>query len=117
VRIKGFFIIGLPGETHETIAETIDFLETMQLDDIDAKIFQPYPGSPIWDNKNQYDIDWSEQDQSTTFYKGRPQEYYGHIRTSNLTTDDIYRAWVKIEGKYKRFFPPVCTEDSLHVES
>lgn len=110
IRVKGFFIIGLPGETKETIEETIDFLEEMKLDDIDAKIFQPYPGSPIWENKNEYDIDWSDQDQSTTFYKGRPQEYYGHIRTSNLGTDDIYRAWVSIEEKYKRYFPLVNCE-------
>jgi radical SAM superfamily enzyme YgiQ (UPF0313 family) len=112
VRIKGFFIIGLPGETHETLAETTAFLDEMQLEDIDAKIFQPYPGSPIWENKESYDIDWSDQDQSTTFYKGRPQEYYGHIRTSALSTEDIYKAWVKIEAKYKRFFPPVCTEEA-----
>ena len=117
VRIKGFFIIGLPGETQETIAETVDFLETMHLDDIDAKIFQPYPGSPIWDNREQYDISWEDQDQSTTFYKGRPQEYYGHIKTSALSTDDIYRAWVGIESKYKRFFPPVCLEEDSCVEA
>ena len=116
VRVKGFFIIGLPGETEETLNETIEFLEEMQLDDIDAKIFQPYPGSPIWDHREKYDISWDDQDQSTTFYKGRPQEYYGNIRTSQLTTDQIYKTWVGIEGKYKRFFPIVnYTEESCNV--
>ena len=117
IRVKGFFIIGLPGESQKTIAETIKFLDDMHLDDIDAKIFQPYQGSPIWDNQKDYDIFWGEQDQSTTFYKGRPQEYYGNISTSLLTTDQIYQAWVKIEGKYKRFFPPICVEEPCCVKT
>jgi anaerobic magnesium-protoporphyrin IX monomethyl ester cyclase len=109
IRVKGFFIIGLPGETKDTLNETTQFLEEMGLDDIDAKIFQPYPGSPIWDHRDKYDISWDEQEQATTFYKGRPREYYGNIRTSKLSTEDIYKAWVTIEGKYKRFFPIVKT--------
>jgi anaerobic magnesium-protoporphyrin IX monomethyl ester cyclase len=111
VRVKGFFIIGLPGESQETIAETLKFLDEMKLDDIDTKIYQPYPGSPIWDNQHDYDIEWHDQDPSTTFYKGRPQEYYGNIKTSSLTTDQIYKAWVEMETKYKRFFPIVACQN------
>jgi anaerobic magnesium-protoporphyrin IX monomethyl ester cyclase len=106
VRVKGFFIIGLPGETEESLQETRNFLDEMDLYDIDAKIFQPYPGSPIWDEKARFDIDWSDQDPKTTFYKGRPKEYYGTIRTSAMTTDQIYKAWVDIEAQYKRLWTP-----------
>ena len=103
IRVKGFFIIGLPGESYETINETKQFLDEMKLDDIDAKIFQPYPGSPIWEHKDLYDIDWdNNMDISKTYYKGRPKEYYGNIRTSSLTTEQIYKAWIEIEDKYKR---------------
>lgn len=115
VRVKGFFIIGLPGENHETLNETTKFLDEMKLDDIDAKIFQPYPGSPIWDDRDSYDISWDDQDQATTFYKGKPREYYGNIRTSQLTSADIYNAWVDIECRYKRFFPIACTEAVYNV--
>jgi radical SAM superfamily enzyme YgiQ (UPF0313 family) len=108
VRVKGFFIVGLPGESYDTINETKSFLDEMKLDDIDTKIYQPYPGSPIWEHRQDYDIEWHDQDPSTTFYKGRPQEYYGNIKTSLLTTDQIYRAWVDLEQTYKRFFPIQC---------
>lgn len=111
IRVKGFFIIGLPGESQETIDETAKFLDEMKLDDIDTKIYQPYPGSPIWENRHEYDIEWHDQDPSTTFYKGRPQEYYGNIKTSSLTTDQIYKAWVEMETKYKRFFPVVACQN------
>ena len=101
IRGKGFFIVGLPGESYETLAETKAFLDEMQLDDIDCKIFQPYPGSPIWDNKEKYDINWHDIPLENMFYKGRPGDYHGTISTSSLTTQQIYDEWVKMENKYK----------------
>jgi len=101
IRVKGFFIVGLPGESYETLAETKSFLDEMQLDDIDCKIFQPYPGSPIWDHKEDYDIDWHDIPLEDMFYKGRPGDYHGTISTSSLTTQQIYAEWVAIENKYK----------------
>ncbi|MHC4397759.1 MAG: B12-binding domain-containing radical SAM protein, partial [Planctomycetota bacterium] len=106
IYIKGFFIVGLPGESKETLFETKAFLEDMQLDDVDIKIFQPYPGSPIWENKEAYDIQWSDNiNYGEQFYKGRLGEYFGSIKTSNLTTDQIYSEWVSMEGEFK-----VCQE-------
>jgi radical SAM superfamily enzyme YgiQ (UPF0313 family) len=58
VFIKGFFIVGLPGENEETLQETEDFLQEAQFDDIDCKIYQPYPCSPIVDNPEKYDVHW-----------------------------------------------------------
>lgn len=102
IRVKGFFIVGLPGESEETLSETRRFLDELRLDDVDIKIFQPYPGTPIWDNRVDYDISWDNgTDYSKMFYKGRPEEYYGSIRTSALTTEQIYRAWVEMEKIYK----------------
>jgi radical SAM superfamily enzyme YgiQ (UPF0313 family) len=102
IRAKGFFIVGLPGENHETLNETRRFLEEMQLFDVDIKIFQPYPGSPIYDNKENYDIDWDDIPLENMFYKGRPGEYHGTVRTSALTTEEIKKEWVDMEATYKR---------------
>lgn len=102
VRVKGFFIVGLPGESQDTIDDTKRFLDEMKLDDVDVKIFQPYPGSPIWDNKESYDIDWDDQDFGDMFYKGRPGEYFGSVRTSGLTNKQIVKSWVDLESNYKK---------------
>lgn len=101
VFVKAFFIVGLPGENEQTLAETDQFLREAQLDDIDIKIFQPYPGSPIYDHKERYDIDWDAMPLEYTFYKGRPGEYYGNVRTSALTTERIVEAWKYFEDTYK----------------
>lgn len=103
LKVKGFFIIGLPGESPETLAETEKFLDKVELDDIDAKIFQPYPGSPIHDHREQYDIRWDNIPLENSFYKGRPGEYFGSLSTSALTTAQIVEAWKRIETKYKKW--------------
>lgn len=44
----GYFIIGLPGETEETIRETIDFAKKLPLDIALFHIAAPYPGTPFF---------------------------------------------------------------------
>jgi radical SAM superfamily enzyme YgiQ (UPF0313 family) len=46
--IHGAFIMGLPGETKETIRETIQFAKDMDLDSIQASLASPYPGTEFY---------------------------------------------------------------------
>lgn len=46
IKVKGFIILGLPGENPESLDETDAFLKEVCLDDVDVRIYQPYPGSP-----------------------------------------------------------------------
>jgi len=48
IRNWGYFIIGLPGETEETIQETIRFARRLPLDLALFHIAAPYPGSPLF---------------------------------------------------------------------
>ncbi len=44
----GYFIIGLPGETEETIRQTIDFSKQLPLDIALFHVAAPYPGTPFF---------------------------------------------------------------------
>jgi hopanoid biosynthesis associated radical SAM protein HpnJ len=46
--IHGAFIMGLPGETKETIRETIQFAKDMDLNSIQASLASPYPGTEFY---------------------------------------------------------------------
>jgi radical SAM superfamily enzyme YgiQ (UPF0313 family) len=48
IRNLGYFIIGLPGETRESIQETIDFSKELPLDLAIFHIAAPYPGTPFF---------------------------------------------------------------------
>jgi radical SAM superfamily enzyme YgiQ (UPF0313 family) len=44
----GYFIVGLPGETEETIRQTIDFSKKLPLDIALFHVAAPYPGTPFF---------------------------------------------------------------------
>ena len=48
IRNWGYFILGLPGETEETIEQTIRFSKVLPLDLALFHIAVPYPGTPFW---------------------------------------------------------------------
>ena len=47
--IHGDYIIGLPGETRETIGRTIEFAKRMDTETIQVSIAHPYPGTEFYD--------------------------------------------------------------------
>jgi len=48
LRAKGLFMMGLPGETEESIKRTSDFIIELGLDDMNMAKFTPFPGAPLW---------------------------------------------------------------------
>lgn len=52
----GSFIMGFPGETHETVRDTINFIEEIQLDFYRAHCWYYEPMAPVWKQRNQYNI-------------------------------------------------------------
>ncbi len=47
--VHGDFIIGLPGETRESIRKTIDFAKKLDNETIQVSIAHPYPGTEFYD--------------------------------------------------------------------
>ena len=82
IRTWGYFIIGLPGETEETIKETIALAKRLPLDLALFHIAAPYPGTPFFFQvvENQWfrpGTRWEEvdMDRSTVLrYPGLPAE-------------------------------------------
>jgi len=63
---RGSFILGLPGETHETARRTIDFAKSLELMRASCNVLTPYPGTKLLERARQGDglylttEDWSE---------------------------------------------------------
>lgn len=54
IETKGFFIVGHPTETIETIDKTIDFASSLKLSAVVVTINTPIPGSPQYAEAHQY---------------------------------------------------------------
>lgn len=100
IRSKAFLIVGLPGETKETIEETIQWIEEAKPYDIDVSIFQPMPGSDIFKNPEKYDIEFTYNPKSL-WYKGIPGQYVSNVRTKDLSSEEIVYYRDLIEKTYK----------------
>jgi radical SAM superfamily enzyme YgiQ (UPF0313 family) len=65
IRVKGLLMIGLPGESLETIQKTRKFAFSLPLDDFNLSKFTPFPGSPIYSRISEYGVfqeDWRNMD-------------------------------------------------------
>lgn len=71
IRCRGFFMVGHPGETEESMLETVKFLNRLPLDDFHVTFFTPLPGSPSWKQAPQYgtmETDWRKLTVMTPTY-------------------------------------------------
>jgi anaerobic magnesium-protoporphyrin IX monomethyl ester cyclase len=63
IRVKGLFIVGLPGETEETVRRSMDYALGTDFDEINVSKFTPFPGAPVYGNireLGEFDEDWSK---------------------------------------------------------
>src|SRR5207244_7474235 len=49
IRVHGTFILGLPGETMETIRQTMEFAMALDPETIQVSLAAPYPGTELYD--------------------------------------------------------------------
>lgn len=52
----GSFIIGFPGETHETVQDTVKFIERSEIDFYRTQLWYCDPLTPIWKQREKYNI-------------------------------------------------------------
>ena len=88
IRVKACFVVGLPGETWETVEETAQFIQRTRPESMDINILVVYPGSPIQLHPERYDVTFG----APTWYKGMEGKYRSAVRTSALSEAEIERA-------------------------
>lgn len=54
LEVKGYFILGNPGETKKTLKETEEFIKVNPLSYVHTTFFTPYPGSEIFKKARRY---------------------------------------------------------------
>lgn len=108
--MKALMSLGHPGESEETVQDTIDWLLEVKPADLDVTIITTYPGSPYYDHARpwassidqkiwkyeifgdalySYEIDYSRV---ADYYKGDPNGgYRSYVFTDHLSADDIVR--------------------------
>jgi len=97
--IHGDFILGLPGETHETINRTIAFAKELDVATIQVSVGHAYPGTEFYDHvvKNGFVIG-----EAKMVDEGGHQ--LAHIQYPGLSSDEIMAAVNRFYDEY--YFRP-----------
>ncbi|MHA2037641.1 MAG: B12-binding domain-containing radical SAM protein [Promethearchaeota archaeon] len=102
IPIQAYFVLGLPGETEETFQKTINYIETLPLDENDTLnyfVATPYPGSRLWDEKDQFKINIIE----TNFIKYDCEHLIFETRELNQSKlENLFHKAKEIENKFNQ---------------
>ena len=95
ITIHGTFILGLPGETRETIEETIRFAREIDPHTIQVSLAAPYPGTALYEEARRND--WLE-DETLVDGTGLQQSALGY---PHLSRTEIFQS---VDRFYRRFY-------------
>lgn len=96
--IHGTFILGLPGETKETIEKTIRFAKEINPHTIQVSLAAPYPGTELY--RQAVENGWLQENEATNLVSDTGVQL-ALISYPHLSKDDIYHS---VEVFYKRFY-------------
>ena len=101
IGMRGFFMLGLPGETEKTMGETINFAKQLDLSAAVFHITTPFPGTVLYEavlesgeldsNASWDDYSIFSTDASPYVPKGLTRETIKHYQT--LAYHDFYMRW------------------------
>jgi anaerobic magnesium-protoporphyrin IX monomethyl ester cyclase len=82
LKVHGFFVVGLPWETRESLEETFSFARKLRLDFFDFNIAYPLPGTEYYEIANREGL-FEADDRSQGGYANAA------VRSFNLSSDDL----------------------------
>lgn len=95
IRSKAYFIIGLPGESWDTVHYTMEWIRRVKPDRCTLSTFVPYPNCDIWRHPEEYKYrllpgydDWRRF--FILGYEGTDEPFIGE--TEHMTNDDLVQA-------------------------
>ena len=98
---RAFFILGFPGETEETIKETMNFIEQADPDQYFISNFVPYPGTPTYKDPKKFGITEMSNDFDQYYQVSKDGTGGITISTQWLTKEKFreleikFREWIK----------------------
>ncbi len=96
ILIHGTFIVGLPGETKETIEETIQYAKELNPQTIQVSLPAAYPGTFLY--KQAIENGWLIDDETLV---GNDGVQHSVLNYPHLSSEEIFEA---VDDFYKRFY-------------
>ena len=106
MKAKAYFVVNFPGETEETVQETLRFAEETRPDKWLVSAFAPLPGSPAFHCPEKYGIKWLSPNWEDYYLVGKDGSFKPCFTTAELSFerqiylhDMLYQGLKEIQGK------------------
>lgn len=96
IRCKVSLIMGLPGESQETINETLKWVLEHRPDRVQWGRLIPFPGTPLTKNPQNYDLIVERNIDEDWFYMGNNEKNHGFVGTSNMSAEELDNEWHRV---------------------
>ena len=89
LQTMGFFVLGMPGETPETMEDTVKFALELDPDLANFMIAAPYPGTRLWDMLEEMGAEIFSHD----WHDLAIQDNKAHFQVDGLRAEDVEEKW------------------------
>ena len=99
LQVIGYFMLGSPGETPQTIRQTINFAKKLKVDFAQFSVTTPFPGTELYDiymQNNKESIPWEK-----FVYAGTDNPASPVFESDNLSREDL-KTWTS--RAYREFY-------------
>ena len=89
LRVRVYIIVGFPGETADTLQDTVDLMHECQPDEFTVYPLIPYPGTSLYEDPAAFGITYIDPDFSKFFQAARARSSGFVFRTADLDQNRI----------------------------
>jgi anaerobic magnesium-protoporphyrin IX monomethyl ester cyclase len=126
IRTKGFMMLGHPTEGPDSLAETAEFLRTVELDICQITKFTPYPGTPAYPTVQQHGSfveDWERMNAMNFVFVPNGltvetlEEHFDYCYRTFYSRPDVLWGLARLLAREPRFIGQLASSARIYVRS
>lgn len=96
IQVKGYFMLGLPGDTEATMQQTIDLAVELDLEEAMFSLTTPFPGTRLWDElvKRHPETEYNQDFARAYYYSNSDEEVVPFLNVSEVS-NEVLGEWMR----------------------
>ncbi|MBC7235766.1 MAG: radical SAM protein, partial [Chloroflexi bacterium] len=103
ILVKGYFMLGLPGDTLETMQQTIELAAELELDQAMFSLTTPFPGTRLWDElvAREPGIEFDHDFSRAFYYANYEQTVEPFFNLSHVSDGELTRLAAEAQARFQ----------------
>ena len=103
IMAKGYFMLGLPNDTDETMQQTIQFASELELDEAMFSLTTPFPGTRLWDElvERRPDLEYNRDFSKAFYYTNYDQMITPFFNVSEVSDERLSQLAFEAQARFQ----------------